>query len=436
MIVTFTVMLFSVFVIDISYKEELERSARDKLRLHIFSLLSVSHLKQGQLEIPVILQNPRFNADESGLWASVLDEQARPVWRSLSIDDLPKNIVLSQQIGEWVYGKTNIADQNYLTVAYKIAWDEQGILYSYNFISAENERLIQLDIQRFRLWLFGGFVIVTLILLICQFLVLRFAFRPISILEDEILSLEQGKKHALSADYPSELRGVTQNLNALIEKEYRQRERYRASMADLAHSLKTPMAIISGELANYSNNDILQNAITRIDNSIEYQLRRAVISGHNFVTNGVHLKQVLDMVLTALQKIYVDKRISVHSQVDDELTFHGDENDFMELFGNLLDNAFKYADHQIDIVINKKKIAASGDILEIVIEDDGIGFTNKQSEKIFERGQRIDSQGLGQGIGLAVVYDLVKNYQGKIETNSASLGGALFKISLPYERID
>jgi len=436
MIVTFTVMLLSVFVIDISYKEELERSARDKLRLHIFSLLSVSHLKEGLLEIPIILQNPRFNTDESGLWASVLDEQARPVWRSLSIDNLPTNIVLSQQIGEWVYGKTSIADQSYLTVAYKIAWDDRGTLYSYNFIGAENESLSQLDIQRFRLWLFGGFVIVTLILLICQFLVLRFAFRPISLLEDEILSLEQGEKNALSADYPSELRGVTQNLNALIEKEYRQRERYRASMADLAHSLKTPMAIIRGELANYSNNDILQNAITRIDNSIEYQLRRAVISGHNFVTNGVHLKQVLSMVLTALQKIYIDKSISVHSQVEDGLTFHGDENDFMELFGNLLDNAFKYAEHQIDIVIRKKKISDSGDMLEIVIEDDGVGFTSKQSEKIFERGQRIDRQGLGQGIGLAVVYDLVKNYQGKIETNNASLGGALFKISLPYERID
>ena len=436
MIVTFTVMLLSVFVIDISYKEELERSARDKLRLHIFSLLSVSHLKEGLLEIPIILQNPRFNTDESGLWASVLDEQARPVWRSLSIDNLPTNIVLSQQIGEWVYGKTSIADQSYLTVAYKIAWDDRGTLYSYNFIGAENESLSQLDIQRFRLWLFGGFVIVTLILLICQFLVLRFAFRPISLLEDEILSLEQGEKNALSADYPSELRGVTQNLNALIEKEYRQRERYRASMADLAHSLKTPMAIIRGELANYSNNDILQNAITRIDNSIEYQLRRAVISGHNFVTNGVHLKQVLSMVLTALQKIYIDKSISVHSQVEDGLTFHGDENDFMELFGNLLDNAFKYAEHQIDIVIGKKKISDSGDMLEIVIEDDGVGFTSKQSEKIFERGQRIDRQGLGQGIGLAVVYDLVKNYQGKIETNNASLGGALFKISLPYERID
>jgi len=432
MVVTFVVMLISVFVIDISYQDELERTARDKLRLHIFSVLSVAHLAEGQLNVPVILQNPRFNTEQSGLWAAILDEQASKLWRSLSIDELPQKITLSQKLGELHYDNAQIGNQSFLTAAYKIAWDDQGTLYTFHFISAENDRLIQGDVQRFRFWLIGGFISVTFILLACQFFVLRFAFRPIYLLEEEILSLEHGDKNALSANYPAELSGVTQNLNALIDKEYRQRERYRVSMADLAHSLKTPMAIISGEMVNYSENKILQDAITRIDNSIEYQLRRAVISGHNLVSKGVHIKQVLNMVLAALQKIYVDKSINVQSTVQDELVFSGDENDFLELFGNLLDNAFKYAQNQIVVNIHVQTTSDNKQVLEIIIEDDGVGFTESQSIKIFNRGQRIDSLGLGQGIGLSVVFDLVKNYDGIIETNSSKLGGALFKIMLPH----
>lgn len=425
-VVAIAVMLAAALVVDVTYREELEKSTREKLRLHIFNLLSVAETEGSELFIPTILYNPRFNTIDSGLWALALNEQEQPVWQSLSIETIPQALKLSAETGAWHYDKATINNQTFFTAAYKIAWKDNERRYTYHFISAEDESMVSDVILRFRIWLLGGFFFITVILLSCLMLVLHLAFRPISRLEDEITLLEQGKQRSLSADYPKEIRGVTQNLNALIDKEHKQRERYRAGMADLAHSLKTPMAIINSEITNHADNEVLKNAVKRIDKSIEYQLRRAVISGHTLLSYGTDIRNVLDLVVEALEKIYSDKNISVNTRVDEELIFFGDENDLMEVFGNLLDNAHKYAKSKINITVTQ-----NDQTLSIVIEDDGKGLSEDDALKIFSRGERLDRQGLGQGIGLAVVVNIVNSYEGEIKAQRSDLGGAKFEIIFP-----
>lgn len=428
-IIGVVVMLVSALIVDISYKKELEKSAREKLHLHIFNLLSVAHTEQGNLYIPDILYNPRFNTIDSGLWAIVLDDNEQPIWNSLSVTEAPSNIKLSKKTGAWVFGKAEINKKNYITAAYKIVWEDNDKLYSYHFVTAEDVSTLNKVISHFRFWLFGGFFAITLTLLLCQLFVLMFAFRPISHLEKEIILLEKGNTHTLSMDYPKELRGVTESLNALIANEHRQRERYRSSMADLAHSLKTPMTIIASEMANYPNNKILKEAAERIDKNIEYQLRRAVISGHVLLNYGTDITEVLEMVLDALTKIYIDKKITLDSKVEGDLFFFGDENDLMEIFGNLLDNAYKYAKEKIKILV-----VQCDNYLSITIEDDGKGFVDDEASKIFTRGERLDNRGKGQGIGLAVVFDIVQSYDGSIEVSNSSFGGAKFRVIFPLKR--
>ncbi|WP_086934006.1 ATP-binding protein [Agarilytica rhodophyticola] len=428
-IIGVVVMLISALIVDISYREELEKSSREKLHLHIFTLLSVAHTEQGELLIPDILYNPRFNTIDSGLWAVVLNDQKQAVWNSLSIEKAPDNISLSLKTGDIIFGNMQIDEQEYITAAYKIAWEEGGERYSFHFVTAEDASILNNTISHFRFWLFSGFFVITLTLLLCQLFVLKLAFRPISHLENEIILLEKGKQNTLSMDYPRELSGVAESLNALIANEHRQRERYRSSMADLAHSLKTPMTIIASEMKNYPENKILKDATKRIDKNIEYQLRRAVISGHTLLNYGTNIVEVLDLVQEALSKIYRDKKISLSTKVEGNLYFFGDENDLMEVFGNLLDNAYKYAIEKI-----KVSVAQCDNYLSISIEDDGKGFIGDQASKIFTRGERLDSRGKGQGIGLAVVFDIVQSYQGTIEAVTSSLGGAEFRIIFPLKQ--
>ncbi|GAA3939898.1 ATP-binding protein [Litoribacillus peritrichatus] len=418
------VMMVGMFLVDIIYTEELEKNTHEKLKLHIFSLLSVTQTDQGNLYIPAILHNPGFNTANSGLWAVVVDDQQTSLWHSLSLTVPVKNLPLAENTGAWRFDRYTLAGTEYMTAAYKISWDVDGRLFNYHLIVGEDESSLDAVIGRFRLWLFGGFFTITAVLLMCQLLALRMAFRPIAALGEEIRLLEQGQQHGLLGRYPEELTGVTENLNALIDKEHRQREKYRASMADLAHSLKTPIAIIRGEIDRDSSNEVMNTALQRINNTIEYQLKRAVISGHSLLSEGTQISSVLTMVVDALKKVYRDKALEVEVQASDQLSFRGDENDLMEIFGNLLDNAFKHCQQKVRVSVTE---AQNQQV--IIIEDDGAGFSRHEGKKIFGRGERLDNQGLGQGIGLAVVFDIVKSYEGKIETDVSMLGGAMFKIT-------
>ena len=423
-------LLVSMLIVDYSYRSELMRSVDQRLRLHIFNLLSIAQKVEQTLLLPDILRNPSFNTLNSGLWAMVLDKQNQPIWQSLSLEQPPALQLTTQATGSWLLEPQQMGQQTFLSMSYQIAWDTPEGLEHYRFIAAEDERLVQQEINHFRWWLGGGFALLTLSLLVGQQLVLRAAFRPIRDLEQEIMQLEQGQQKQLLKPYPQELEGVAHNLNTLIQKEHQQREKYRSGMADLAHSLKTPLTIIKGELhASARHNKVLQTAISRIDQSIEYQLRRAVISGHSLLHQGTPVADVLQDLILVLERAHQDEPIKVTTNIQSGLNFYGDENDLLEILGNLLDNAFRYAKQEVRVTASWHEQQ-----LLLQIEDDGQGFSEQQATQIFKRGERLDQQGLGQGIGLSVVFDIVNSYQGQITAGRSSMGGACFTLVFPSRK--
>ncbi len=422
-VVAVVAMLAITLIIDFSYREELQKTAQDKLKLHIFNLLSVAEYQQGRLHLPVVLTNPGFNSEDSHLWALVLDNQRNFIWQSLSLTAIPSNIPHSPNVGDWLFSTIDFNGLEYITASYAITWENKQ---SYHLMVAEESNTLDALVIRFRTWLLVGFFLMTFTLLGIQYWVLNLAFRPIRTLEKEIIRLEKGEQALLQKKYPLELSGVAKNLNALIEKEHNQREKYRGSMADLAHSLKTPIAIIKSEMENMPSNAIVHDAFMRINDTIEYQLRRAVISGHNLLSKGTNIQTTLDLVLSALEKIYKDKAIITQCNVEAEINFLGDENDLMEIFGNLLDNAFKHAKNKIVISVYQNY-----NQLNITIEDDGLGIDAQQNEDIFHRGKRLDETNQGQGIGLAIVKNIVDGYQGQIKQSRSALKGAKFVMTFP-----
>lgn len=423
LLILFAVMAVSAFLVERVYRGEALEGSYEKLRLHVFSLISVSSSDGQQLQLPYILSNPGFNRLGSGLWAAVLSNAGQVVWNSLSIDSVPELNIEQFQTGSWLATTINVNGTQYLAQVYKVAWDERDTQVPYYFVVAEDARVTGSLIQRFQRRIYGGFFLVTAALTVFQFLGLRSAFKPIAYLQQELKSLRDGNQNTLSMQYPVELQGSTQQINQLLENEYKQKERYRTTMADLAHSLKTPLSSIKMELNTMPDNLAVAQALAKIDSTIEYQLRRAVITGHQVVRPNTEVEAVLSDVVNALKKIYRDKCIDVNSVVQQDVRFRGDENDLIEVLGNVLDNAFKYARSKIAIDIRSTALG-----LTLKIEDDGVGLEREKADIIFARGKRLDQRGLGQGIGLAVVQDIVNQYDGAISTQSSELGGAAFLI--------
>lgn len=198
-------------------------------------------------------------------------------------------------------------------------------------------------------------------------------------------------------------------------------------MADLAHSLKTPLAIIKGiELKqDPANQQLISQQADRMNQIVEYQLKRAVMGSSQLSMHKLAIKPLVEQIINALVKVYKDKQTQVLTDINADIYFRGDDSDFMEMAANLLDNAFKYGVSQV-------RVSATNDNnkLIFIVEDDGSGVNPDDFDIILSRGTRLDTQEAGQGLGLASVAELVSHYQGNIKLEQSSLYGAKFVLTV------
>jgi two-component system sensor histidine kinase PhoQ len=247
---------------------------------------------------------------------------------------------------------------------------------------------------------------------------------------DELTRLERGEQERIAGSYPAEVQRLTDNLNTLLTHERSLQKRYRDALADLAHSLKTPLALVRGALRDAGRTDAaartLDEQVNRMDRIVAYQLQRASTSGRSGLAAPQPLRPAVERMLAALAKVYGDKRIATEVAVDAALRFRGDEGDLTELLGNLLDNAFKWGRAKVRV-----SAQATGARLTLTVEDDGQGIAPDQAQRVLERGVRADQSVPGQGIGLAVVRDIVDAYDGELRIERSGLGGARITLVLP-----
>ncbi|MGK0372519.1 MAG: two-component system sensor histidine kinase PhoQ, partial [Glaciecola sp.] len=264
-------------------------------------------------------------------------------------------------------------------------------------------------------------LVLIVVLLLIQIFWLAWTLKPLARFTQELNAVQVGEAEQLSQQYPSELNAVAKQLNALLSTEQRQRKRYRNALSDLAHSLKTPLAVMQSQ-KDLSVSSMDQ--IRQINRTIGHQLKRAQSAGSNAWHLGIKIGLVSDKLLRTLSKIYPDVELAYARQPHVNTTFNGDEADLTEMFGNLLDNACKAAKSKVSVSIYEQNSN-----LFIEVEDDGMGISSSQKSLILERGKRADTYEQGHGIGLAIVRDLVDNYEGSIHIGtSIELGGAKFTL--------
>jgi signal transduction histidine kinase len=297
---------------------------------------------------------------------------------------------------------------------------------------AEDMFAIQEGLWRFQWQLLAwGLAVVALLLLLQHYIVVR-SLRPVSAAAADIARLEQGEITELHEQVPDEVSPLVRAINMLLQRQQMRLQRSREALGNLAHSLKTPLTVLL-QLAAEKIPDAdkaahaqLQDYSRQIDQLVSASLRRARLAGDGLGASRFDLQQDLPVLLDTLSRLHRERTIRVEQEPGNTRLLPLEQQDGMELLGNLLDNAWKWARTTIRLNI------VTGRQTDIVVEDDGTGIEADEIDQILQRGGRQDETVAGHGIGLSVVRGMVEELGGSLDIGrSENLGGLRITISLP-----
>ena len=419
--------------LDKAFKQSTEQASKERLQAYIYMLLAAANPDNEEgIEVSQSIPEARFVDPGSGLYGFVLTAEGQILWRSdsaLAVDIPPLSDLSPGQ------SKLLITDSELFALYYAVVWERyDGGEQAYLFVVAEEQDVFTSQAAAFRHSLWSWLIGIGCLLIIIQLLILRWSLNPLRDIAAELKAIESGSKTRLDEAYPTELQSLASNLNRLLDSERAHLERYRNTLADLAHSLKTPLSLLRSYHSDQSTDTELkknlEEQVRRMDNIVKYQLQRAAARGHMQLSASVDIRLVLDKVIASLDKVYVAKKVSCSVDNKGVIKAGLEQGDWFEICGNLLDNAYKWCQHRVDIEL--AQLEQDGlQQLYIRIEDDGPGIPPEAVEQILQRGMRVDESIDGHGIGLAVVNELVHFYRGKLHPGQGSLGGAQWEIWLP-----
>jgi len=431
------------FALDRAFYEAAESSLRDRLQQYIYSYLAAADAtRAGSLLPPEVGPDPRFDRPvPSGLYAGIVGDRIigakNNQWRSPSAVDRPLPFDAQLERGEVLFtGPLKTAEGDLFVLAQGVDWNAAGAKdpLHLTFYVAEDVSSLreQVDVYRRTLAIWLGATGVVLLLLLV--VVLRWSLAPLRKVTTDLATVERGSQDHLGSAYPVELAGLTTSLNNFIDAERDRLTRYRNTLSDLAHSLKTPLAVMRSQLESGSGGEDLRwtvlEQVGRMDEIVAYQLSRAATSGHQTFATPLPLEPFAEEVVRSLEKVYANKGILCEFDIAPGARFHGDQGDLLELLGNLLENAFKWGNRRVLLsarVIPVGTARRSG--MELVVEDDGAGIDDSNVDHLLQRGVRGDERVQGHGIGLAIVQDILRAYQGDLHVSrSEALGGAKFAV--------
>ena len=431
------------FALDQAIYETLRSSLRDRLQSYVYGYLAASEVARSRRWLPPeIGPDPRFDRPDGGLYAVVVgpvevDGVSAEQWRSPSAlgATLPLDAVLPPGTLRFEGPVDGGAGRKVYLYSQGLTWEVPNRSpINLTIHVAENASSLdgQLDVFRRTLLVYlGGLGALLLLLLLAT---LRWSLRPLRSVAADLTRVERGERERLPGSYPHELSRLAANINQFIESERLHLQRYRNTLADLAHSLKTPLAVMRNELDSGESGEQLRwtvlEQVGRMDQIVAYQLSRAAASGHTTFAAPIPLEPPAEEIVASLEKVYAERRILCEFDIDPQARFYGEQGDLLELLGNLLENAFKWARQRVLLTARARpgRDKRRGG-LELVIEDDGPGIEDSQVEHLLQRGVRGDERVQGHGLGLAIVLDLVRAYRGSLEVKrSTQLGGAAFTL--------
>jgi two-component system sensor histidine kinase PhoQ len=426
----------TVFVLDVSFRDVSKRSLEDLLDAQIVALVAASDPQpNGVFAPPARDLGSRLATPRSGLYAQIRGASAgAPRWRSPSTAGADIDFGPALRTGAKAVRYTRVHNEDVAVASRGISFeDEARVRHNLTFSVAASLKPYEEQLWSFRRRLFGWFVGLAILLLATLGGLLRWVLAPVRRLEREITAVEEGALQSLGGGYPRELSGVATNLNTLLIGERNRMTRYRNTLGNLAHSLKTPLAVMRTALPDSDSDraSVLTAEIYRMSNIIEHQLQRAAAGGALLGQAPLEVEPLLRELRVAMMKVYARKDFSLSVRVQPGVQFVGDRDDLLELLGNVIDNASKWCKSQVRVTVSADPAAGPRQRLQIVVEDDGPGITEQDSARVLERGVRTDERVPGHGLGLSMVRDTVDLYGGKLAIERSELGGARISLALP-----
>ncbi|MDE2261694.1 MAG: hypothetical protein KGL45_04145, partial [Gammaproteobacteria bacterium] len=428
-----------MLVLDTGFRTLSERQLHALLDSQIVTLIAAAEPDpSGGYDAPLNGLDTRLASPDSGLYAQIRSNNH--LWRSPSTAGVPVDFgpPLAQGDRTFSYaivGHTRVAiESRGLSFADDPARPGHALTFSVAVSLTPYEQQLWL----FRSRMLGWFTGLMLLLLLSLTALLRKVLAPLRRLEREIHEVEEGRSEMLGSGYPRELSGVARHLNALLVGERKRVARYRDTLGNLAHGLKTPLAVIRSALSGEPRADrpdamagpgalppgkaggtaltaTIGAEVDRMAGIIEHQLKRAASGGALLGQAPVAVGPVAADLRAALLKVYSRKDLSIELAIQEGSHFIGDRGDFVELLGNLMDNACKWCREKVRVSVTVEDGRAPGkESLTLAVEDDGPGIAEENRAKVLERGVRTDESVPGHGLGLAMVHDAVDLYGGKL----------------------
>ena len=415
-----------------------DEAQADRIEQQMLSLVALTRLDgSGEVDVPRLATLARAADVGSGRYLLVLGTVGQVLWRSPSVGEVPLKsgdpVPAGQRTFEYCH-LPGIGPAALLSLGLRLD-DEAGRDYDLTLMSGEDRAGVlarrTLLRQQMLAW-FGG---LTLLLLLVMAWGIRRELGPVHRLEREVSEIDVDGGEQLVQAYPLELTGLAQSLNALLRSERQRIARYRDTLGNLAHSIKTPLAVMRTSLEGESPRvrAVLDREVERIAQLVDHQLRRAATSGGRALGQGsVLLAPVVADLRATLLRVHAAKDLVFHADVQPGASFTGDAGDLTEMLGNVLDNACKWSRFRLRVRVRLLDDVPTERCLEVSVCDDGPGIAPADRERVLGRGVRADEQAPGHGLGLAMVADAVALYGGQLVIGDCpELGGARVDLLLP-----
>jgi signal transduction histidine kinase len=427
-------MISAGFVLSGVFKRHVTDQIYIEIYEHLDELVHLTEFKPGTLlRLSRHLSDPRYDIPMSGYYweiqkaGSVLAKSASLENAGLSMPpDFPT------EIGTHA-GKSAGPTGTVLIAARTVRTPPDGS--PIRFVVGTDQRHVDVAVSRFRSilsWALTGF---GLSMIVGAVLLILYALKPLNTLRSSLADVRTGAARRLEGTYPLEVLPLVNDLNALLASTSELIQRARTQAGNLAHGLKTPLAVLTDEAYRIEEHGLPQSSATiltqcrKMQTQIDYQISRArAVALRSIPGTVAEVRKAADEVASALRRLYGGSGVAITVDVSDGLLVACDPQDLNEMLANVVDNACKHAKSHVRISCHG---LASDKTFDLHVEDDGKGLPPEAFEVVFDIGERWDSREAGSGLGLAIVQDLAQLYGGDIKLQKSSMGGLWVVLTLP-----
>ena len=419
------------------FQQQVERQFQATLQLQLDQLTSsIEFNAAGELQ-PMVqpLPDPRWQRPYSGLYWQIDGPAAAQLQRSRSLWDtalvlpagaLEKGTVHVHHIAGPLGAR--------LLVLERSVHAPDAPERSWRVVVAADMRSTQEAVNRFGGVLVFSLTVLLLLLVAAALAQVYVGLRPLRSLEQAVTDVREGRTHRLQGHFPQEIQPLTDDFNRVLERHADMLERARHHAGNLAHAVKTPLAVLAQAAAQAPANPLAPLLLEQVQlatRHIDWHLARARTAGaQRLPGQRSALAPVLSGLVRVMERVHAARGIAIFVEPTPGLTFAGEEHDLHEMLGNLLDNACKWARHTVRVSACRPSDAATPP-LRVCIEDDGPGIDEGLRQQVLTRGVRADESVPGSGLGLAIVADLVALYGGSLQLGRSALGGLKVELLLP-----